>query len=174
MEAFLAEVCPMSWHLRHDQGEAMAHTIPERIAQFPGFEAEIRAWQDRFGEMLDGEIADVAALVPHLRAAGHRIGVLTNMPAEVASVCFAGCSVWPDFDTVIVSGFVKAAKPGAEAFRMASEALRTAPGQTFFVDDSAANIDAAAALGYQTHLFTDGESLKMALQKAGFLNPDGL
>jgi HAD superfamily hydrolase (TIGR01509 family) len=174
MEVFLRDVCPLSWHLRHDLGEAMAVTIPERIAQFPAYAAEIEAWQDRFGEMLGEEIADVVALIAPLKAAGHRIGVLTNMPADVAGVCFAGFSAWALFDTVIVSGFVKAAKPGAEAFRLSSEALRTDPGQTMFIDDTPANIEAAAALGYLTHLFKDGESLKIALQNAGFLPADGL
>jgi 2-haloacid dehalogenase/putative hydrolase of the HAD superfamily len=174
MEAFLRDVCPMSWHLRHDQGELMAATVPERIALYPQYEAEIRAWHTRFGEMLDGEITEVVSLIAPLKAHGARIGVLTNMPADKASLCFAGFSAWSLLDCVTVSGFVKAAKPGAEAFRLASEALQVAPAATFFIDDSRANIEAAAALGYQTHHFTDPAALAQALKKVGFLPADGL
>lgn len=170
LEHFLRDICPMSWHMRHDSGEAMAVTIPERIALFPEARDAILAWRDRFAEMLGPEIADNVALIPALKAKGHKIGILTNMPAEVAWTCFAPFTQWANVDTILVSGFVKAAKPGRRAFDLASAQLGVSPENTFFLDDSLPNIEAAAALGYLTHHVRDRIGPRAALQSAGFLD----
>lgn len=170
MDWFLANVCTMSWHLRHDSGEPMAVTTAELAAQHPKYASEIRAWDTRFGEMIGGEIAGAVALIDTIKAQGLKIGVLTNMPADQAWTCFRGFSRWAALDTIIVSGFVKMAKPGAEVFRLALHALDREPAEVFFIDDSQRNVSAAEALGLHAHLFTTPEALSDALHASGFLS----
>ncbi len=169
MDWFLSHVCTMDWHLRHDSGEPMTVTTAELAAAHPKYGDHIRAWDDRFGEMIDGEIEDAVILIDALKARGHKIGVLTNMPADQAWTCFRGFSRWAALDTVMVSGFAKAAKPHARAFHLALAHLEAAAADVFFVDDSPRNVAAAEALGIRSHLFTDGAHLAKALTAAGFL-----
>lgn len=169
MDWFLTHVCTMDWHLRHDSGEPMAVTTAELAAAHPKYADHIRAWDDRFGEMIDGEIDDAVALIDEIKAAGHKVGVLTNMPADQAWTCFRGFSRWASFDTVMVSGFAKAAKPTEHAYRLALAHLEAEPGDVFFTDDSPRNVDAARALGIHAHLFTGAHDLAKALRADGFL-----
>jgi FMN phosphatase YigB (HAD superfamily) len=41
------------------------------------------------------------------------------------------------------------------------------PGDTVFIDDSAANVDAAAALGFHAHRFTTADALERQLKALG-------
>ncbi|MDX2234126.1 MAG: HAD family phosphatase [Hyphomonadaceae bacterium] len=173
MDWFLEHVCTMDWHLRHDSGEPMAVTTAELAAAHPRYADHIHAWSARFGEMIDGEIDGAVALIDALKAQGRTVGVLTNMPADQAWTCFAGFSRWAALDTILVSGFAKAAKPGARSYRLALAHLEAEPGDVFFVDDSPRNVDAARALGITAHLFTGPETgpadLANALRATGFL-----
>lgn len=54
------------------------------------------------------------------------------------------------FDGCVASFDVKAYKPDAAIFDIARERFSLVPGNTLFFDDSRANCDAAAALGYHT------------------------
>jgi FMN phosphatase YigB (HAD superfamily) len=67
----------------------------------------------------------------------------------------------------VVSGVDGVAKPKPEAFRLVCDRMGLAPGQLLFVDDSPANIAAAEALGFHTHLFADPADLAPALQRLG-------
>lgn len=67
------------------------------------------------------------------------------------------------FDGMVTSFEANALKPEAEIFNYACRKLGISPADTLFVDDSQANLDAAAALGFDTALaapgtdiFTDG------------------
>lgn len=170
MDWFLQNVCTMDWHLRHDSGEPMSVTTAELAARHPKYAEQIRAWDTRFCDMIGEEIAGTVAILDEVKAQGLKVGVLTNMPADQAWVCFRNFSRWALLDTIIVSGFVKMAKPGAEVFRLSLHALDRAPGEVFFVDDSPRNVAAAQALGLHAHLFTTPESFSDALHAAGFLS----
>lgn len=164
---FLANVCTMDWHLRHDQGVAMADNAAPLKEKYPEYAAEIDAWRLRFGDMLGGEIPGVGALVDALSARSVRQGILTNMPGEVAELCFDGFSRLGAFNAVTVSGFEKVAKPDPEAFLRALIAMGSEPEETLFIDDSAANVAAAAGMGMRGCVFTGAADLKKALGAFG-------
>ncbi len=73
------------------------------------------------------------------------------------------------FDRVLCSWHLGATKPDPEAFSRASAALDVDPGAIFFVDDRAANVDAAHHAGWQAHHFRDVLNLTAALADAGVL-----
>lgn len=170
LDWFLANVCTMDWHMRHDSGERMAETTAELTALHPRYAAEIAAWDTRFADMIGGEIEGSVALLGALKAQGRKIGVLTNMPAGQAWTCFHNFSRWNDIDTILVSGFLKMAKPKAPIYHLALAALDRAPEDVFFVDDSPKNVAAAQALGITSHLFTNAADLETALRASGFLS----
>jgi 2-haloacid dehalogenase len=168
LDYFLDKVCPMSWHLLHDQGVPMSETIPQRQAIFPDFADEIAAWKTGFGEMITGEITGTTALLPVLDKAGIGQYVLTNMPDEVVSICFGPFDFPIYFKDVIVSGAEKLAKPDRPIFDLTLARMGGLnPAEVFFTDDAPANIATAKDMGFVTHLFEGPEGLVAAMRNAG-------
>lgn len=60
------------------------------------------------------------------------------------------------FDGIVTSFEAKAMKPDPRIFKYAIEKLGIDPADTLFLDDSEANLDAAARLGFQTALVATG------------------
>lgn len=60
------------------------------------------------------------------------------------------------FDGMVTSFEAKALKPSAKIFEYAAEHLGIRPEETLFLDDSATNLEAAAALGFHTALVAPG------------------
>lgn len=170
LDWFLRHVCTMDWHLRHDEGTPMAANAEALKSIYPEYAEEIDAWRTRFGEMLGGEIEGVGAVLDAVASRGVRLGLLTNMPAEVVDVCFDGFSRLGCFHGVVVSGFEKVAKPAPEAYRRALNAMGASAEETFFIDDSPTNIAAAELLGMGVHCFSDADALRVALREAGILS----
>src|SRR5262245_26194655 len=75
------------------------------------------------------------------------------------------------FEGIVISGEVGVNKPDRRIFEHLIERFAIEPEQAVFVDDSAANIDAATDLGFCTIHFTDATALRPALVRLGLL-PD--
>ncbi len=71
------------------------------------------------------------------------------------------------FGELLFSWRLGAAKPDAEAFARATEALRVEPSQVLFVDDSEPNVEVATAHGWQAHRFTTALDLQATLAGHG-------
>jgi 2-haloacid dehalogenase len=172
MERFLAEVCTMDWHKQHDRGVSYERSCAELAAAHPRDAELIWAWARRSEEMVAGPIDGTVEIVRELRGAGVPRFLLTNMemvtwPQRVARFPFL---CW--FDGAVVSGFEGVAKPDPEIFERLLERFNLAPASTLFVDDSAANLDAARSLGMQTLHFRSPAQLRRRLTDAGLLASD--
>ena len=164
LDAFLATVVTREWHFQHDQGRPFAETSAELIARFPEHEALIAAWGTRFLESMGPAVDGMAELVAELDAAGVPIYAITNFSGEF----------WPAFRAeredmlgrfggVIVSGDEKVWKPNPEIYELALERFGLKPGEAVFVDDVAANAEAATRSGIIGIHFTDAPSLRARL-----------
>ena len=69
------------------------------------------------------------------------------------------------FDAVVLSGRVGMRKPEARIFLAAAGALGVEPGRCIVVDDIAANVDAAVALGMRGLLHTDAPTTIAGLER---------
>jgi 2-haloacid dehalogenase len=166
LDYFLDKVCPMSWHVLHDQGVPMDETIPRRQAIFPDFADEIAMWKTHFGDMITGEITGTTALLPILHGADIPQYVLTNMPDEMVSTCFGPFDFPVYFKDVIVSGAEKLAKPDRPIFELTLARMGGLdPSEVFFTDDAPANIATAKDMGFVTHLFEGPEGLVRAMRE---------
>ena len=140
------------------------------IARFPEHEAEIRAWDQRFDEMLSGPVPETAAVIEALADRDVPQFALTNMPQSKWPVVQA---IAPRhfglFRDAIVSGDEKVIKPARRIYEIVLERTGLAPADLLFIDDSAANIDAAMDMGFHTHHFTDPARLRAAVERHGLL-----
>jgi len=166
---FLANVCTMAWHMRHDDGVPFAENRAPLIERFPDYEGAILAWDERWWEMFSGTIPETVAAIEALHARGVRLTGLTNMPSSKRDGTFAMSPAFALMSDIVVSGDVGLSKPDPRIYALAAERAGMAPEELLFVDDSALNTAAAAACGYDVHTFDDPAALWPALQRRGLL-----
>ncbi|WP_049578493.1 HAD family phosphatase [Nocardiopsis sp. SBT366] len=104
------------------------------------------------------------ALVTELSDAGVPLGLLSNIPSELAARFEERHS--RVLDLFPVRGFscrIGHAKPEAGAYRWCLDRMDVPVGDVLFVDDNRTNVDAAGKLGFQGHVFTSVAELRRAL-----------
>lgn len=74
------------------------------------------------------------------------------------------------FDGIVTSFEAHSLKPDAQIFRYAIEHLNIDPEETVFFDDSQANLDTAAALGFYTALVPEGSEFAEILARHKAIN----
>lgn len=169
MEYFLAEVCPPAWNLSLDAGRPFEEAIAERVRLFPEEEARIRAWRERWPEMLKGPIEGTVAILEALRARGLPLYALTNWSAETYPFAEARYPFLAWFESVLVSGREKLVKPNPAIYRRLLERECLTPAETLFIDDVPANVEGARSVGLQAHHFVSPEGLHEELRRRGLL-----
>lgn len=166
---FLENVVTEEWHFQHDRGRPLAEMLPERIAEFPAYEAHIRAYAERFNETVPGPVDGAHDLVRRLHARGVPLYCLTNFGDELWARFRPTQPIFDLFEDVIVSGAEKVAKPDPAIYAITEARSKRAGAELFFTDDNADNIAAARARGWQAHLFTNAAGLESELIAAGLL-----
>lgn len=169
MERFLADVCTAEWNLELDRGLAFAEAVAERIERFPEFAAEIRAYDERWREMVDGAIEGSVTLLERLAQRGVPLYAITNFSAEKFAESYERFAFFELFRGVVVSGRVKLLKPDPAIYRLLLDAHDLDAGACLFIDDSPANVEAARRLGFRTVLFESPQQLEENLTAFGLL-----
>jgi putative hydrolase of the HAD superfamily len=111
-------------------------------------------------------------LITGLAAAGHRLALLSNAPADVAEAVQA-LPVAGYFEHLVFSCALKSAKPDPECFQATLAVLGAEPADVIFFDDRPANVAAAAALGMVSFQFTEAAAARADLARHG-IAPGGL
>jgi 2-haloacid dehalogenase len=169
VQRFLDEVCTGAWNVEQDRGRSWHEAIAERVALFPQHEALIRAFSDRWHEMVPGEVPGSAAIVDALRARGVPLYAITNFSAEKYAETLERFPILGLFREVVVSAHERLIKPDAAIYRLLLDRHGLTPGQCLFVDDSATNVIGAEAVGMRGHLFKDAAGLRAELNRLGLL-----
>jgi 2-haloacid dehalogenase len=172
MEWFLAEVCHNAWNLEQDRGRLFAEAVAERTAAFPHLEAEIRAYDERWPEMISGPIEGSVKLLEALRGRGDRVYAITNFSHEKFAVAQDLFPFLRGFDGIVVSGDERVIKPDPAIYRLLLDRYALAAQDCVFVDDSRANVEGALAVGMQAIHFTSPEAMIRDLQAMGFPVPE--
>ena len=140
---------------------AVAEELRLPIANLPQFRADYFA-----ADALDHE---AIAQLRRIRASGTAVALLSNesrsLPARLTQL-----GIIDLFSPLLVSAYLGIMKPDPRAFHAALALLDLPPAQVVFVDDLAANVEAAAALGIQAIQYRAGMSLAEMLT-ANFPTP---
>lgn len=169
LEWFVQAVVTEEWHFQHDAGRPLAEMVAERQAEFPDHAHLIAAYAARFNESIPGPVPGSLALVEALAARGVPLFAITNFGAEFWAGFRPTQPVFDRFADIVVSGVERMAKPDPAIFTLAAARFGHAPATMLFVDDNAANIAAARALGWQVHHFRDGPALGADLRARGLI-----
>ena len=168
-DRFLGQVCTMAWHTPSDCGVTFAHNCAQLIAVHPRHEAEILAWHNRWSEMFSGAIPETEAAIEALHQRGVLQYGLSNISHETIESTVAMSPAFGRLAGFVASGVERVMKTDPAIFQICCERFGLTPAEVLFVDDSARNIAAAAALGFDTHHFTDPGALAPALRSRGLL-----
>lgn len=161
--AIFQHFTPASDWAAFDLGQVEPDALAERIARRTGLAAaDVLAVVHAIPPHLAPQ-ADTVALMGRLKAAGHRLFYLSNMPAPYADHLERTHDFFAWFDDGVFSARVQMMKPEPPIFHEAVRRFGVAPGELFFIDDVAHNIDAARALGWQGVHFQGAAACEAAL-----------
>jgi glucose-1-phosphatase len=108
------------------------------------------------------------ALLEDLRSR-HRLLALSNTNAIHFAMVKEAYPLLRHFDDYVLSYEVGAAKPEAKIYREAIARAQCDPGECFFTDDLAVNVEAARAHGMDAVQFVSAEQLERELRARGAL-----
>lgn len=98
------------------------------------------------------------AWLDQLRGAGLRVGLLSNMPPEIARFLQAQCDWFDRFDSLTFSCDVGQVKPGPAIYEICLKELQLPAEEVLFLDDIAVNVEGAVAVGIHGMIFDTLES----------------
>lgn len=167
VERFFADIDFMTFNHLQDAGRPWAQARASLAATHPDHLEMLDVYVEHFAESVPGEMPDASAVVADVQAAGLRTYGLTNWSAETFPVALTATRVVARLQGVVVSGEERVAKPDPRVFEVAIDRFGLDPHRTLFVDDGARNVDAAAGLGFLTHLYGGPEGLRARLRALG-------
>ena len=102
---------------------------------------------------------DMEEAVQYLKRKGLPLFLLSNTNELHFAHIIKNYPVVHSFDEWILSFEVGAKKPKKRIFEVVTERMDVNPGEVFYVDDVAGNVDAAKACGFQGMVFKDAPGL---------------
>lgn len=167
---FLNHICTLDWNEQQDVGYPIAIAVEEKVAAFPAWEKDIRAYYDRWPEMLKGPIQETVEIFRKLKQNSNlRLYALTNWSAETFPIALERFDFLHWFDGRVVSGEDKMRKPFHEFYQLLLNRYTVKPEEALFIDDSLRNVKAAEQLGIPSIHFTNAEELRKELQQNDIL-----
>ena len=161
---------PASDWARFDLGLVDEAQLSDAIARRTGLAPDVIR---RVIDAVPGHLSalpDSVALFRALKAAGHRMVFLSNMPRPYASHLLRLNAFIADFEDGIFSGDVGLMKPWPALFELAQHRFGlNHTQQTLFIDDHAGNIEAGRRHGWQGLQFTSADAAEPVLRRDGWL-----
>ena len=169
---FFENVCTMHWNEQQDAGTPIAQATAERIAMFPDWQNEIRAYYGRWVEMLgDANHGTVEILKKLVDSPDYRVYALTNWSAETFPIAksIERFQFLHWFEGILVSGEEHLLKPQPEIYEAILSRYDIDRTKAIFIDDNYKNVVGSEAVGLKAIHFTTAELLAEELKKLGIL-----
>ncbi len=167
MELFLREVCNDAWNAQQDAGRTFSEATEILIAEHPDKAELIRAYYDRWPEMLAGSLPRSVTILADLKAAGIPLYSLTNWSAETFPIALQRFDFLQWFQDIVVSGVEGVIKPDRRSFDTLLERSGLPATSLAFVDDRIDNVVGARNAGIESLLFTTADQLHQDLRALG-------
>jgi 2-haloacid dehalogenase len=158
-----------AWNRANDAGRGLDEAERVAVASHPHYAEEIVAYREHFGASLVGEIAGSVEILRELHEAEVPLFALTNWSADLFPVALDRFDFLDLFEDIVVSGEEGVAKPDPEIFEVLEERVSHRAGldDCIFIDDSPANVVAAAETGMDAVGFTGPDDLREDLIARG-------
>ena len=169
MEHFLASVCTHEWNRCQDAGRSFAEGARLLKLQHPDQAELIDAYGARFDEMMAGPIAGAVEILAELRERGTPLYLLSNFSAETFPPALERFDFLGWFRGMVISGEVGVIKPDPRIFKILLTRFAIDPHSAIYIDDVAANAEAARPFGIHAIHFTTPGALREELVRLALL-----
>ena len=169
MEDFLGHVCDEEWSREQDRGRPFAEGTRVLQQLHPQYEELIASYYLRWEEMFSGPIQPTVEILRELDDRDIPLYAVTNCSSETFPVVRRRFDFLSLFRGIVVSGVERMAKPDPEIFRLTVARFGLDPAACIYVDDVARNVRAARAVGFAAVRFTDGDRLRVVLERLDLL-----
>ena len=144
-----------------DAGEISSRKFHEAVAAETGVTVEQILWDWKNSIVVNQELLD---LIGQLKK-NYKTAIISNS-SDLLDKYLNEYGISKYFDEIVISYKVKLIKPQKEIFDLTLKKLGVSADQAVFIDDRAANVQAAVALGMQGIIFTNNKNFEEALKKA--------
>jgi len=169
MEWFLANVCTDAWNLEQDRGRTFAAGVELLLRSQPEQLHElIRAYDERWLDMLSGPIARSVSILEALHAQRTPLYAITNWNQDKFRAARGAYPFLELFRGVVVSGDERLVKPDPAIYRLLLQRYQLRAEDCLFIDDSLGNVAGARAVGMRALQFHTPEQLADELRALGF------
>ncbi len=152
---------------RYERGEITGPEFHEAFCRATGTQTDY-AGLTHAGSAIFEFNTSILPVLSQLRAAGHRLGILSNTCPGHWEYCLARFPVLAeDFQVYALSYRIGTVKPDAEIYREAARLAGVRPEEIFFTDDLEANVRGALAVGFDAVLYTSTRQLTEDLRARG-------
>lgn len=163
---FFDNICTSDWNEEQDAGRSLKEATEELVTKFPDHEPNIRAFYDRWEEMLGGPIEGTVEVLKDLRSREElKLYALTNWSAETFPVALERYDFLHWFDGRLVSGEEKTRKPFVDIYEKLIQRFNINPTEAVYIDDNMRNLHPARELGMHIIHFKSAEQLKEELNE---------
>ena len=167
VDSFMRDVDFFAWNFEQDRGRSFAVGVAELAGKFPQYAKLIKAYDEFWEETIIGPIQRTVDMLLPLREHGYVLYGLTNWSFEKFRLVNRKYAFMDLFETIVVSGEVKLAKPDPRIFRLMLEKIGRPADECIFIDDSELNILAAQQLDFTTICFETTDQLSEELSRLG-------
>jgi 2-haloacid dehalogenase len=157
VEEFLHNVCTPEWHRRLDAGASFLPATRELRERHPRHRDWIERYASDWQRMFRGAFPASVAFLQSLADRGFRLHALSNYPAEQIRFLYRSFPFMTLFDTVVLSGLVRATKPSESLYTYLLQ--RIGERDCLFVDDREENVAAARRCGMHAIRFTQSKGV---------------
>lgn len=162
---FFQNVCTSDWNENQDAGYPLQQATDDKLAEFPEWETEIKAFYGRWEEMLGGPIQPTVEILKKIKDENtHRLYALTNWSHETFPIALDRFDFLHWFEGIVVSGEEKTRKPFPEFYEILFKRFSVHPEKAVFIDDNLRNVEAGRALGLTGIHFQSAEELANKLK----------
>ncbi|WP_375279357.1 HAD family hydrolase [Pseudooctadecabacter sp.] len=173
-KAFFAAIDLHAMNDRVDQGQNFEAVIRETAQANPDWADEVMMWHDRWIDMAAPVIDYSVRILRALRRAEVPVFALSNFGIETFDIGVREYPFLEEFDRRYISGHMGVTKPDARIYEMVEADCGVPADGLLFADDRQENLDAAAARGWQVHLFETPQGWEDRLIAEGLLTKEAM
>ncbi|WGI21974.1 HAD family phosphatase [Amylibacter sp. IMCC11727] len=152
-----------------DRGANWRDTVYATAEEYPEYRDMIRLWHDRWIEMASPAIDASVDVLRKLRMNFVPVFALSNFGIQTFEYAETVYPFLQEFDQRYISGYRGEVKPEPRIYEILEQNCGVAPDRLLFADDRQENLDAAAARGWNVHLFDGPEGWIERLKSEGLL-----
>jgi 2-haloacid dehalogenase len=157
----------LAWNHLQDSGRPWTEAEDDVARTHPHWHRHALAYRANFDLSLLGPLEDNVSVLRDLAQADVPLFALTNWSADLFPRALARFDFLGLFFDIVVSGVEGVAKPEPAIFEVLAQRTGRPAAECVFVDDSPANVAAAAAAGMDAIRFTPDEPLRPRLRDRG-------